>query len=129
MPKIKKLPGIKQLRGIKDKAVIKIVTELESGRQEKQAVVDTLARTRDSLQGAISGMIELIAEFGGTDDYDEMLKQLKDGNAEYDKHLAQLQNAQKQLKAAEKKLERYEKAQEVLLKLASRDAALQAMLN
>jgi hypothetical protein len=128
MPSLKNLPGIKQLRGVKDKAVMKIVNELEQGLQEKEAIIDRLRRNRDSIQGAIDQMSELIAELDETEDFEVMRRELTQGNAEYTKHVALLLSTQKELQDALKKLARYEKLQQGFLKLASKDAVLGAAL-
>jgi hypothetical protein len=128
MPSLKNLPGIKQLRGVKDKAVLKIVSELQQGLQEKQAIADRLRRNQDSLQSALDQMKQLVAEVEGTDDFEVIHRELIEGNDEYTKHVALHLAAQKELQEAVKKVARYRKLQEGFLKLASNDPTLQAAL-
>jgi hypothetical protein len=128
MPSLKNLPGIKQLRGVKDKAVIKIVNELEQGLQEKEAIINNLKTVRDNFQGDIDRMTDLIAEMDDTNDFEQMRRQLMVGNQQYTMRMQTIQTAQKQIQEAEKKIARYEKLQQGFLKLASKDAALQAAL-
>lgn len=125
---IKKLPGVKQIRRVKDKTALKLFKEVESSTKEREQFIKDLKAQHDKARGLIDDMSELIAEFEETDDVNEMHNLLKSA-PDYDKQVAIMADCVKGMKKYEKQLQRLQKVESGLLKIASKDAVVKELLD